>query len=73
MADGGVIIIETSSAPLPPNQSWIDPAAPFGDFRLTISDTGRGMSQATLQQAINPFARTKPDGTGLAWPACRSS
>ncbi|USI72068.1 hybrid sensor histidine kinase/response regulator [Sphingomonas morindae] len=41
---------------------------PPGDYlRVTVSDTGTGMDEATLKQAIDPFFTTKPveKGTGL--------
>jgi signal transduction histidine kinase len=36
-----------------------------GKLRLTIRDTGRGMSEAELQRVIDPLAQPKLDGTGL--------
>ncbi len=36
-----------------------------GDYvRLSVRDTGAGMSQATLAKAFEPFFTTKPDGHG---------
>jgi two-component system, NtrC family, nitrogen regulation sensor histidine kinase GlnL len=34
-------------------------------LRVEVSDTGRGMSDAELQQIFTPFFTTKPSGTGL--------
>ena len=65
MPEGGVLTIETSASAPHPTEVWTDPAAPFGDFHLTIGDTGRGMSERELQCATNPLARARPDGTGL--------
>ncbi len=39
--------------------------SPSGDLRLTIRDTGRGMSEAELQRVIDPLAKPRLDGTGL--------
>jgi signal transduction histidine kinase len=36
-----------------------------GGVRLTITDTGRGMSQPELERAFEGFYTTKPGGTGL--------
>ncbi|HDS1737652.1 response regulator [Pseudomonas sp. BP8] len=37
-----------------------------GDYlRLRISDTGHGMSQSTLERALEPFFSTKPVGQGI--------
>ena len=33
--------------------------------RITVADTGRGMSQRELEQAFDDFYTTKPHGTGL--------
>jgi len=66
MPAGGVLTIETVSAPPEPHDLWIDPAAPYGDLRLTIGDTGRGMSECEVQKASYPLARRpRPDGTGM--------
>jgi signal transduction histidine kinase len=39
--------------------------SPPGNLRLTIRDTGRGMSEAELQRAMDPTAAPKLDGTGV--------
>jgi len=36
-----------------------------GVVRIAVSDTGRGMSKAELDQAFSDFYTTKPGGTGL--------
>jgi len=65
MPAGGVLTIETASAPPEPHELWVDPAAPYGDLRLTFGDTGRGMSESEVQRVNNPLARPRPDGTGM--------
>jgi two-component system, cell cycle sensor histidine kinase and response regulator CckA len=65
MPSGGKLVIKTSVTEPDPNEVSTNPAAPFGDLHLTISDTGRGMSDRALASAINPLARPRPDGTGL--------
>ncbi|MGO9245574.1 MAG: ATP-binding protein, partial [Verrucomicrobiia bacterium] len=35
---------------------------------LTISDTGKGMTEEERQQIFKPFFSTKPSGTGLGLP-----
>ena len=39
--------------------------SPPGKLRLTIRDTGRGMSEAELQRVVDPLAQPRLDGTGL--------
>jgi signal transduction histidine kinase len=65
MPCGGVLVIETADTEPAPKEVCINPTSPFGDLHLTISDTGRGMSDRALASAINPLARPRPDGTGL--------
>ncbi|MFZ5515880.1 MAG: ATP-binding protein [Candidatus Zhuqueibacterota bacterium] len=58
MPDGGEITIRGEY--LPSNQ-----AEEFHWIRLTIRDTGQGMTQETLSDIFKPFFTTKPTGTGL--------
>ncbi|KAF1710756.1 ATP-binding protein [Pseudoxanthomonas sacheonensis] len=62
MPRGGEIAIEVSRM----TDSNGTPAdLPIGDYLLiTVSDTGRGMSQATLDHAMEPFFTTKEAGRG---------
>jgi signal transduction histidine kinase len=45
--------------------------APSGPIRITVSDTGRGMSEEELAHAFDDFYTTKPDGTGLGLSVVR--
>jgi PAS domain S-box-containing protein len=60
MPEGGKLVIETA------NGTGAAPATP-GDFvRISVSDTGVGMSPEILQRAFEPFFSTKEGrGTGL--------
>jgi signal transduction histidine kinase len=61
MADGGTLAIETSNAPA----DLEDLKNLSGSFvRLTLRDTGHGMSKSVLAQAFEPFFTTKSDGEG---------
>jgi signal transduction histidine kinase len=42
-----------------------------GTVRITVADTGRGMSRAELDRAFRAFHSTKPDGTGLGLASVR--
>jgi two-component system cell cycle sensor histidine kinase/response regulator CckA len=64
MPENGTLTIETESLTTPAGTAT-DPAAPFGDVRLTITDSGRGMSPAQLQRALDPAPPPRPDGSGL--------
>jgi two-component system sensor histidine kinase HydH len=48
-------------------------AAPAGTggVRITVSDTGRGMSEQELARAFDDFYTTKRDGTGLGLSVVR--
>jgi PAS domain S-box-containing protein len=68
MPDGGLLTIETSNCEL-------DETSPFWsrDMRagayvcISVTDTGIGMSEETMEKAFEPFFTTKPigQGTGL--------
>jgi PAS domain S-box-containing protein len=53
MPDGGQIRLETAAAERP---GWI---------RLSVMDTGEGISSAALSKVFDPFFTTKRTGTGL--------
>jgi len=71
MPDGGVIKLATNTvySRKRKNKPDSDDAEPreVEKVQLIISDTGVGMSQATIQRAFEPFYTTKPvgQGTGL--------
>jgi signal transduction histidine kinase len=61
MPNGGILTIETANVML--DGSLYD--IPQGGYvRLAIRDTGIGMSDETLQRALDPFFTTKPYGKG---------
>jgi PAS domain S-box-containing protein len=64
MPDGGTLTIVTSNADNT-DDSAEDPSTPSGRYaRLTIRDTGHGMTAETLARAIEPFFTTKGPGQG---------
>jgi PAS domain S-box-containing protein len=69
MLDGGKLVIETENATFVPSGRGRDPRGPAatGEFvRISVSDTGVGMSREILQRAFEPFFTTKEGrGTGL--------
>jgi PAS domain S-box-containing protein len=65
MPAGGTLTIETSTSELDENYATQHPAVRAGRYmRLQVSDTGTGMSKATLERAFEPFFTTKPKGHG---------
>jgi signal transduction histidine kinase len=66
MPNGGVVTIETSHIILDRDAAARIANARPGDFvRLTVSDTGQGMTSEVLKRAMEPFFTTKEQGTGL--------
>ncbi len=63
--DGGAITLRTEAVQLP---QGAEGALPTGGYvRVSVQDTGRGMSKDIAAKAIDPFFTTKPlgQGTGL--------
>jgi signal transduction histidine kinase len=66
MPEGGRLTVRTENVTVEPEQCRGVPGARPGRFvRLTIADTGVGMSRDTLEQMFEPFFTTKESGTGL--------
>jgi PAS domain S-box-containing protein len=65
MPGGGKLIIETSNVVLDRHyaEQRVD-VAPGEYVRISISDTGTGMSAAEVARAFEPFFTTKPRGKG---------
>ena len=68
MPQGGRVTVETGSVVIEPNSpEWQTPseAPPPGPYvRLSVTDTGHGMDEVTLQHIWEPFFTTKPAGKG---------
>lgn len=68
MPDGGQLTIETTNVSFTEaDLAHSDTLEPGNYVMLAVSDTGTGMSQATIDKAFDPFFTTKPigQGTGL--------
>jgi hypothetical protein len=68
MPEGGRLTIETSEADLGPDYTARHPEAPPGTYAvLSVSDTGTGIDEQTLERVFEPFFTTKDvgEGTGL--------
>jgi CheY-like chemotaxis protein len=64
MPDGGELYLETSTANLEetPARSKTVPSGPYG--KISVTDTGMGMDDATRKQIFDPFFTTKDKGRG---------
>jgi PAS domain S-box-containing protein len=65
MPHGGRLILETAPAVLPLEGQALPPDVPGGPYvRLSISDTGGGIDEATRARLFEPFFTTKGLGRG---------
>ncbi|MEV4516692.1 ATP-binding protein [Dactylosporangium sp. NPDC049525] len=65
MPGGGTLTIETAPVTVDEHYAAQHPGARTGRYmRLRVSDTGTGMSKATMERAFEPFFTTKPKGHG---------
>jgi|GEM_PF-5595487 len=66
MPDGGFLSIETQCAYVEETQvfQYSQRLEPGEYIRISISDTGSGMSESTLKRIFEPFFTTKPAGKG---------
>ena len=65
MSDGGRLLVETGNVIL--DQDYAEQrgdVAPGAYVRISVSDTGTGMSAADVARAFDPFFTTKPRGKG---------
>jgi signal transduction histidine kinase/FixJ family two-component response regulator len=71
MPKGGRLLIETSNVHLDPRQSGVFFAIHSGPgVRLTVTDTGTGMTDEIKSHIFEPFFTTKPQGQGTGLGLC---
>ncbi len=72
MPQGGRLTLETANTHLNPLMAGQYELPPGDYVRLTVSDTGTGMSDAVKSHLFEPFFTTKAmgQGTGLGLPTC---
>jgi PAS domain S-box-containing protein len=65
MPTGGTLTIDTAPVTVDEQYAANHPGTSVGRYmRLRVTDTGTGMSQATIDRAFEPFFTTKPKGQG---------
>lgn len=65
MPSGGILSIEAENASLDEEAARSHPGSQAGDYvRLSVSDTGSGMSEEVMAHLFEPFYTTKGDGRG---------
>lgn len=53
-------------------QLQVDTATHGGQVHVVVTDSGIGFPEAAMQRLFEPFYTTKPQGTGMGLPLCRS-
>ncbi|MEO7067828.1 MAG: response regulator [Rhodanobacter sp.] len=72
MPDGGNLRIETTQEELPANFFLAEEQPRLGRYlRISVIDSGPGMSPDTLSHLFQPFFTTKKTGTGLGLLSCK--
>jgi signal transduction histidine kinase len=64
MPVGGRLTIETDDVPVDAPLADVEGMSGGEYVRLSVSDTGEGMTEEVRQKAIDPFFTTKPQGQG---------
>jgi PAS domain S-box-containing protein len=65
MPDGGTLLIETANTQFDETSvAQLTGLVPGRYVRLTVTDTGEGMSKEVVDHAFEPFFTTKPTGKG---------
>jgi PAS domain S-box-containing protein len=65
MPDGGTVTIRTSAVTLDEDEAMEEWGLPPGSYvRISVLDTGTGMTPDVAQHAFEPFFTTKPAGKG---------
>jgi PAS domain S-box-containing protein len=64
MPGGGSLLVETANIHIQRTSGRVNDLAPGAYVRLTVRDTGCGMSEDVLAHAIEPFFTTKAHGHG---------
>jgi CheY-like chemotaxis protein len=64
MPEGGDLFLKTSNVPAPRSAESADPRAARDYVWLEVSDTGKGMDEATLKRVFEPYFTTKEMGRG---------
>ena len=63
--EGGVLTVKLTDIALDPESQGGQMDVTAGDYiKLSVSDTGRGMSSDVLERIFDPFFTTKPPGKG---------
>jgi two-component system cell cycle sensor histidine kinase/response regulator CckA len=69
MPEGGEVTLSTEVVTITERARYTMPDARPGDFvRLTVKDTGMGMSPEILSKIFEPFFSTKEGGSGMGLP-----
>ena len=72
MAGGGTVMVTAENITIELKKTFSTPLFPGSYIRISIQDTGTGISKKNLQSIFDPYFTTKPTGSGLGLATAHS-
>jgi len=72
MPEGGTVMVSAENIEITPQNTFSTPLSPGSYIKVSIKDTGIGISQKDLKSIFDPYFTTKPTGSGLGLATAHS-
>jgi len=72
MPEGGTVMVAAENITIELKKNFSTPLFPGSYIRISIQDTGTGISKKNLQSIFDPYFTTKPTGSGLGLATAHS-